>query len=69
MEKDITIWYRYDHKLQRFTLNHVQDGLTTKDVPDPKTPEHNKLWAGGQWKSVAAKINEQGVIVWKSEQM
>lgn len=61
-QREVTLWYRWDHQTEKFVFNHVTEGFDVMvHAPVPVNASQTKGWKGATWKSQQA-IKEGSVI-------
>ena len=63
MAKEITIWERLDNNTEIWEHNHIADGYDVSLLKPIGTPDQNKLWKGGTWRSVKALLTDTFEVV------
>jgi len=61
MNKEVTIWERYNYKEKGFEHNHIEEGWSSLEAPLPKTQKQAKDWKGAKWKKEYAYLREHKV--------
>lgn len=57
--KDITVWYIWNKKKEKYEYNHFDYGVSETDKPKSKVKELEKSWSGSKWEKKYKKIKEE----------
>ena len=57
MNKEITIWKKFNSMTKEWEHNHIEDGHCSNDVPTPVSKEQKQMWKGHKWLSVFGFID------------
>lgn len=66
--KKVTAWIALnfkkskEHHVPVWEHNHIEDGWSSTDSPEPKFSSQKKVWAGKKWKKQYCYIDENQVV-------
>jgi hypothetical protein len=60
--KDITIWYKFNHKEGEYEFNHFDYGTTESEAPVAKTAHQKEAWKAAKWEKYYGTIDENFVV-------
>ncbi len=62
--KIITVWERYNQKLDKWEHNHISDGFSeSEEDPVPNSKLQKRSWPGGIWRKFKAHLEENSVVI------
>jgi hypothetical protein len=57
-KEQITCWYRFIHKKNKFEFNHIQNGWNELLEPKPQNEQQAKDWKGARWKKTLGILKD-----------
>ena len=61
MNKQITLWYRFNKSINDYEFNHIEDGLSSSFYPIPLFPSQNS-WKNQKWIKSYATLQNHIII-------